>query len=80
VSPFTTPSLRLCSAATSICGSATWMPWSFALWRICSNSSELSSSALLGMQPMRRQVPPSAGSFSMHAVLNPSCAARIAAT
>ena len=35
--------------------------------------------ALVGMQPMRRQVPPSSGSFSMQTVLAPSCAARIAA-
>src|SRR5436190_13848459 len=31
------------------------------------------------MQPTRRQVPPSSGSFSMHATRAPSCAARIAA-
>jgi hypothetical protein len=31
------------------------------------------------MHPMRRQVPPSSVSFSMHAVRAPSCAARIAA-
>ncbi len=35
--------------------------------------------ALVGMQPMRRQVPPSSGSFSMQTALAPSCAARIAA-
>ena len=35
--------------------------------------------ALVGMHPTRRQVPPSSGSFSMHATLAPSCAARIAA-
>jgi hypothetical protein len=32
------------------------------------------------MQPMRRQVPPSAASFSTQATFMPSCAARIAAT
>ena len=35
--------------------------------------------ALVGMQPTRRQVPPSSGSSSMHATFAPSCAARIAA-
>ena len=35
--------------------------------------------AFVGMQPTRRQVPPSSGSFSMQATLAPSCAARIAA-
>ena len=33
-----------------------------------------------GMQPTRRQVPPSAASFSTHATFIPSCAARMAAT
>src|SRR5262245_43416896 len=32
------------------------------------------------MQPMRKHVPPSAGSSSTHATFKPSCAARIAAT
>jgi len=35
--------------------------------------------ALVGMQPTRRQVPPSSGSFSMQTTFAPSCAARIAA-
>ncbi len=35
--------------------------------------------ALVGMQPTRRQVPPSSGSFSMQTAFAPSCAARIAA-
>src|SRR5258708_6824041 len=39
-----------------------------------------SSSALVGMQPHSRQVPPSAFCFSTTAVLRPSCAARMAAT
>ena len=34
--------------------------------------------AFVGMQPTRRHVPPSSGSFSMQTVLAPSCAARIA--
>ena len=39
-----------------------------------------SSSALVGMQPQLRQVPPSTGARSTTAVLRPSCAARMAAT
>ena len=39
-----------------------------------------SSSAFDGMQPTRRHVPPSCGSFSTTAAFIPSCAARIAAT
>ncbi len=35
--------------------------------------------AFVGMQPIRRHVPPSSGSFSMQTVLAPSCAARMAA-
>jgi len=35
--------------------------------------------AFVGMQPTRRQVPPSSGSRSTHATFAPSCAARIAA-
>src|SRR5262249_52930937 len=35
--------------------------------------------ALVGMHPTRRQVPPSASSFSMQTAFAPSCAARIAA-
>ena len=35
--------------------------------------------AFVGMQPMRRHVPPSSGARSMHATLAPRCAARVAA-
>ena len=52
-----------------------------AMWRRAfQNSSLESSSAFDGMQPMRRQVPPSAGAFSTQATRMPSWAARIAAT
>ena len=44
------------------------------------NSSVACSSALDGMQPMLRQVPPKVGSFSTTATFMPSCAARIAQT
>ena len=45
-----------------------------------SYSSEAWSSALEGMQPTLRQVPPSVSRLSTQAVFRPSCAARIAAT
>ena len=48
--------------------------------RISSSIEAVCSSALVGMQPRCRQVPPNAGSFSTTAVVMPSCAARIAAT
>ena len=54
-------------------------PHSFAFWTIF-NACACSSSALVGMQPHSRQVPPSAFCFSTTATLSPSCAARIAAT
>ena len=46
-----------------------------ASWIACA----VCTHALVGMQPTRRHVPPSAGSCSMHATLPPSWAARIAA-
>ena len=46
-----------------------------AWWRKCA----VCTHALVGMQPTRRQVPPSSGSFSMQTTFAPSCAARIAA-
>src|SRR5262245_94499 len=53
-----------------------WAKFSLAL----QNSSLDSKRALLGMQPMRRQVPPRSGSFSTQVTFRPSCAARMAAT
>ncbi len=44
-----------------------------------SNSSEACSSALDGMQPTFRQVPPRVPRISMQAAFSPSCPARIAA-
>ena len=64
-SSFTSPMITPCPAASLLAKEKWWL--------------ELRS-ALLGMQPMRRQVPPRAFSFSMRAVFRPSCAARIAAT
>jgi len=65
--------LRFSFGATSI---PNWENW----WPASSNSSEACSSALEGMQPMLRQVPPKVGHFSTTATFMPSCAARIAAT
>src|SRR3974377_210442 len=45
-----------------------------------SNSSEACSSALDGMQPTFRHVPPNVARLSTTAVLRPSCAARMAHT
>ena len=45
-----------------------------------SNSSEPCSSALDGMHPTLRHVPPSVARLSTQAVFSPSCAVRIAAT
>jgi hypothetical protein len=52
-------------------------------WKPCpasSNISEACSSALEGMQPTLRQVPPSVSRFSTTATFSPSCAARMAQT
>ena len=54
-------------------------PHSFQFCAIFS-ACACSSSALVGMQPQFRQVPPSAGARSTTAVFSPSCAARMAAT
>src|SRR5215470_16649324 len=53
-----------------------WEKSSLALQK----SSLDSKRALLGMQPMRRHVPPRSCSFSTQATFRPNCAARIAAT
>ena len=75
----TTPSFHTFAVAMSSRGSPTCTPnfakFSAASWiayAVCTH-------AFVGMQPMRRHVPPSSGSFSMHTALAPSCAARIAA-
>src|SRR3954463_3899840 len=54
-------------------------PHSFTFWTIFS-ACACSSSALVGMHPQRRHVPPSAFCFSTTATFKPSCAARMAAT
>jgi hypothetical protein len=69
---------RLTACARSLLISPTVTPKSLA-WPRCVIMAALSSSALVGMQPMFRQTPPRFPS-STHAVLYPSCAARMAAT
>jgi len=57
-------------------------PLTPSLSKVCSASfsaNAVCTQAFVGMQPMRRQVPPSSGSASMQATLAPSCAARMAA-
>ena len=81
VSPLTILSLRAWTWFMSmpIAASPSVRPHSFqsrATLRACA----CSSSALVGMQPQLRQVPPRTGARSTTAVLRPSCAARIAAT
>ena len=76
----TTSFLRACMRARSSLISPTMMPWSA---KPCDSSWKLSvlcSSALDGMQPMLRQVPPSVARFSTQATFMPSWAARRAQT
>ena len=76
----TTLSLCAIMASRSSSTPETTTPWraSFALaWAY---SSEVCSSALDGMQPTLRQVPPRVGVRSTQATLRPSWAARMAAT
>ena len=69
---------RFTACAMSVLISPTVTPNSLA-WPRWVIMAALSSSALVGMQPMLRQTPPRKVS-STHAVLYPSCAALIAAT
>ena len=55
------------------------MPSEAKSFEASSNISEACNSALDGMQPTLRQVPPSVPRFSMMAVFRPSWPARIAA-
>ncbi len=47
--------------------------------RAARSQCAVSTHAFVGMQPTRRQVPPSSGAASTQTTLAPSCAARIAA-
>ena len=75
----TTASFHWTAVPKSSVGSPTETPSfanvSRASWIACAVCTQ----ALVGMQPTRRHVPPSAGSCSMHATVPPSWAARIAA-
>src|SRR5690606_25734555 len=85
VSCSTTSSLRFCIVAMSILTLPTSMPCTASLSCASWYFQDESSSALDGIQPTFRQVPPSAGlpcllmRFSIQAVLKPSCAQRMAA-
>ena len=75
----TTPAFHWFAVARSSSGSPIWTP---SLPNVsCASLSDhaVCTHAFVGMQPTRRQVPPSSGSFSTQATLAPSCAARIAA-
>ena len=80
LSRLTMRAFRLMSAVKSRPMPSATMPYSFPCWR-SSKRSAVWRSALVGMQPRRRQVPPQpAGSRSTTAVRSPIWAARTAAT
>ena len=70
------PCIRSSCSSTPETDTPIWSRWFFAR----SYFSDDCSSAFEGMQPILRHVPPSVARFSTQAVLNPSCAARIAQT
>ena len=76
----TTSSFFFNNVARSSSTPVSLMPWAAACERAKTNCSEEWSSALLGMQPTLRQVPPRVPRLSMRATLRPSCAARNAQT
>ena len=79
VSCLTTPSFHCCAAPKSSSGEPTLTP-SFSKVSFASLSARaVCTQALVGMQPTRRQVPPSSASCSTQTTLAPSCVARIAA-
>ena len=76
---FTTPAFQTFDAAKSSLASPTCTPNFAKLSSASLSANAVCTHAFVGMQPTRRQVPPSSGSFSMQATFAPSCAARIAA-
>ncbi len=76
----TTSPLRACIRARSSFTPSTLMPCSAKPCCTSWKFSEDCSSALEGMQPTFRQVPPSVARFSTQAVRSPSWAARMAHT
>ena len=75
----TTPSFHSFAAPKSSSGSPTLTPSLANVSSASLSANAVCTQAFVGMQPTRRQVPPSSGSFSMQTVFAPSCAARIAA-
>ena len=76
----TTLSLCAIMAARSSSTPETLTPWRARCALAWAYSSEVWSSALEGMQPTLRQVPPRVGVRSTQATFSPSWAARMAAT
>ncbi len=66
----TTSPLRACIRARSSFTPSTTMPWSAKAWPAAWKFSDDCSSALDGMQPILRQVPPSVARFSTQATLH----------
>ena len=75
----TTPAFQTLAVAKSSLASLTCTPNLAKLSSTSRNAYAVCTQALVGMQPTRRQVPPSSGSWSMQATFAPSCAARMAA-
>jgi hypothetical protein len=75
----TTPAFHSFAEPRSSRGSPTWTPSLPKVSSASFSANAVCTHAFVGMQPTRRHVPPSSGSFSMQTTLAPSCAARIAA-
>ena len=75
----TTAAFQALDAAKSSVAPPTWTPNFAKLSSACLSANAVCTHAFVGMQPTRRQVPPSSGSCSTQATLAPSCAARMAA-
>ena len=76
---FTTAAFHAFAFANSRCEPSSLTPSLSNVSSACFSANAVCTHAFVGMQPMRRHVPPSSGARSMHATLAPSCAARIAA-
>ena len=77
---FTVASLWASIASRFSFGLPTSTPSVASVWPASWKTAEACSSALDGIQPTFRQVPPSVGRFSTIAVFSPSCAHLIAQT
>jgi hypothetical protein len=75
----TTPAFHSFACPKSSSGSPAFTPSLGSISRAACSACAVWTHAFVGMQPTRRHVPPSSVSFSTHATLAPSCAARIAA-